>query len=229
MDHFSNSNTSIFSSDSGTDSEEPLVDTGAHQEHGTLPGTGTSPHHRQSASFMVFLTQLGADEVCRRVLDILTYMESLQFDLPILLWALSWNDAYPGLVSNNKARFARTGLTTSELLPKILRLWHHPPRAHNRGVRTEAARQAMEDWALDTVCNVMGRELENLDEYLKFPQEELSQETLLAIKWDDLISNVKVLSPVTWRVFLSLTGRSVLRDSRLLAAKASAVSFFVWF
>ncbi len=195
MDHFSN--TSELSSDSGTDSEEPLVDTGAHQER----GTGTSLHHRQSARFMEFLKQLGAHEVCRRVLDILTYMESLQFNLPILLWALSWNDAYPDLVSNDKARFARTGLTTSDLLPGILRLWHNPPRAHNRGIRTEAARRVMETWALDTVCNVMGRELENLDEYLKFPQEELSQETLLAIKWDDLISNVKVSSPVTWRVF----------------------------
>ena len=59
----------------------------------------------------------------------------------------------------------------------------------------------MEDWALDTVCNVLDRESDNLKEYLKFPQEELSQEVLLAIKWDDLISNIKFLLPVTWRLF----------------------------
>jgi hypothetical protein len=40
----------------------------------------------------------------------------------------------------------------------------------------------MEDWALDTVCGVLDKESDNLKEYLKFPQEELSQETLLAIK-----------------------------------------------
>jgi hypothetical protein len=186
-----------LSNKSGTDSGEPLDDTGAHRER----KTGTSPHHRQSASFMAFLVRLGAPEVCQHVLDVLEYMESLQLNLPILLWALCWNEAYPGLVSNNKACFARIGLTTSELLPGILRLWHHPPRAHNRGVRTEAVCQAMEDWALNTVCNVLDRESDNLKEYMKFPQEDLSQETLLAIKWDDLISNVKILSPVTWRLF----------------------------
>jgi hypothetical protein len=63
-----------------SDSEEP-GDTGLHQEH----KTGTSPHQRQSASFMKFLEKLGAPEVCRRVLDLLEYMESLQLNLPILL------------------------------------------------------------------------------------------------------------------------------------------------
>ena len=191
------SNTPDLSNESGTDFEEPLGDIGTHRER----KTGTSPHHRQSASFMAFLLKLGAPEVCRRVLNVLEYMESLQLNLPILLWALCWNEAYPDLVSNNKARFARTGLTTSELLPGILRLWHHPPRAHNRGIRTEAVCRAMEDWALDTVCDVLDRESDTLKKYLKFPQEELSQETLLAIKWDDMISNVRILSPVTWRLF----------------------------
>ena len=123
-----------LSSDSGTDSEEP-GNIGANQER----KAGTSPHHRQSASFMNFLTQLGAPEVCRRVLDVLGYMESLQLNLPILLWALCWYDSYPDLISNNKARFARMGLTMSELLPGILRLWHHPPQAHNHSIQTEAA------------------------------------------------------------------------------------------
>jgi hypothetical protein len=59
----------------------------------------------------------------------------------------------------------------------------------------------MEDWAVDTVCNILDKESENLKEYMKFPQEELSQERLLAIKWDDLSSNVKILSPVTWKLF----------------------------
>jgi hypothetical protein len=80
-------------------------------------------------------------------------MESLQLNLLILLWALCWNNSYPDLISNNKARFARTGLTMSELLPGILRLWHHPPRAHNRGIRTKAACRAMEDWVLNTVLS----------------------------------------------------------------------------
>jgi hypothetical protein len=183
-----------LSGDSGTESEAVLGDTGPHK-------TGTSPYHRQSASFLEHLRRLGGPEVCQRVLSVLEYMESLQLNLPILLWVLCWNDAYPELVSNNKARFARTGLTTSELLPEILKIWHQPPRTHGRGVRTEAARQAMEEWALDTVCDALDRESDTIGDYLKFPQEELSQEALLAIKWEDLVSDFKILSPVTWRVF----------------------------
>ena len=72
-----------ISSDSGTDSEDP-GNIGTHQER----KAGTSPHHQQSMSFMNFLTQLRAPEVCRCILDVLGYMESLQLNLPILLWAL---------------------------------------------------------------------------------------------------------------------------------------------
>jgi hypothetical protein len=49
----------------------------------------------------------------------------------------------------------------------------------------------MEDWAFDMVCNVLDSEMDNLKDILTFPQEELSQETLLAINWDDMISNIK--------------------------------------
>ncbi len=193
--HFSN--TPELLNDSGTNSEEMLDNTEAHRER----QMGRSPHHRQSASFMAFLKQLGSPEVCRHVLDVLAYMESLQLNLPLLLWALCWNDNYPDLVSNDKARFARTVLMILELMPGILQVWHHPPCTHNRGVRTEAAWRAMEDWALDTVCDILDKESENLEEYLKFLHEELSQETLLAIKWDDMISTIKVLSPATWKLF----------------------------
>jgi hypothetical protein len=73
------SNSPDHSNKSGTDSGEPLGDTGAHRER----RTDTSPHHRQSASFKAFLIKLGAPEVCRRVLDVLEYMESSL--LPLLL------------------------------------------------------------------------------------------------------------------------------------------------
>lgn len=71
---------------------------------------------------MTFLTQLGAPEVCKHIFAVLKYMESLRLNLPILLWALSWNYEYPDLISDRRACFARTALTTSELLPGILRL-----------------------------------------------------------------------------------------------------------
>ena len=59
----------------------------------------------------------------------------------------------------------------------------------------------MEDWALDTICDVLDRESDNLKESQKFPQEEHSQDALLAINWVDMISSVQTLAPVTWRLF----------------------------
>ncbi len=192
----------LSSLDQGTEFEEDIDSIEAQREPttSTCP-PGTSPHQRQTTGFLAFLADIGAPEVCRRVVDILEYMESLQLNLPILLWALCWNETYPGLVTNHKARFARTGLTTSELLPGILKLWHHPPRSHGRGIRTEAAHRAMENWALETICDVLDRESDDLEESQKFPQEEFSQDTLLAINWGDMISNVKSLAPVTWKLF----------------------------
>jgi hypothetical protein len=105
-----------------------------------------SPHHRQSALFLEFLVNLRAPKVCQCILDVLDYMESLQLNLSILLWALCWNEAHPDLVSNSKARFARTVLTTSELLPGILRLWHHPPCAHSRGLVASKQRLCIGRW-----------------------------------------------------------------------------------
>jgi hypothetical protein len=183
--------------------DEDLDSTEAQQEHSTgiRPPVGASPHQRQTRSFLAYIKNLEAPEVCQRIVDVLEYMESRQLNLPVLLWALSWNDAYPNIIKNNKARFARTALTTSELLPGLLKTWHHPPRKHTRGIRTEGAHKPMEDWALDAICEVLDRESDDLEESQKFLQEELSQDALLAIKWDDLISDVKILAPVTWKIF----------------------------
>lgn len=189
-----------LSDDTGTEPEEDLVNTIDTQLEWERT-ISESPPQQQTTRFMAILQGLEAVDVCHRVVAVLEYMESLQLNLPTLLWALCWNEAYPELVTNPKARFARTGLTTSELLPGLLKLWHCPPRAHGRGIRTEAARHAMDGWALDTICSVLDRELDALEDSQRFPQEELSQDALLAINWDDMISSVKTLAPVTWKLF----------------------------
>jgi hypothetical protein len=62
---------SDLSSESG--SEEPLGNTGANRDR-------TTPQHQQSASFMAFLRNLGAPEVCRRVLDVLDNENTCIYD-----------------------------------------------------------------------------------------------------------------------------------------------------
>jgi hypothetical protein len=45
-------------------------------------------------------------------------MDRLHLNLPLLLWAISWN--VPSLTANNRIRFARTALMVSDELPAIL-------------------------------------------------------------------------------------------------------------
>ena len=117
---------------------------------------GTSdPHLKQTNAYHRYLAASG--DIAERVLKILWYMEELHINLPIFLWAISWN--IEELVSNPHAWFARTTLMLSEELPGILTHWHQPPWQHNPGVQTKAAKLAMTEWALEMLCDTIDEEL----------------------------------------------------------------------
>lgn len=146
------------------------------------------PHRRQTLNFREFLAITG--DISERVVEVLDLMDSLHLNLPLLLWAISWN--VPELVLHSRARFARTALPvmTSEELPGILANWHRPPRAHNQGIRTKAACNAMNEWALDVVCNMLDQDMSALEPTMHYPQEDLKEETLLDISWSKMIPEV---------------------------------------
>jgi hypothetical protein len=163
---------------------------------------GTSdPHLKQTNAYYRYLAVSG--DMAERVIKILQYMEELHINLPIFLWAISWN--VEELVSNPQARFARTALMLSEELPGILTHWHRPPRQHNAGVRTKAAKLAMTEWALDTLCDTVDDELLALGPQMQFPQEDLSEEALLDIRIQDMIPEVQLNAPVLWKLVCYLT------------------------
>ena len=72
-----------------------------------------------------------------RVHLVLDFMKSVNINLPIFLWAISWN--IPELISDPKVSAERTALMVSNELPGILAHWRHPPRKHNSGIHTRAA------------------------------------------------------------------------------------------
>ena len=163
---------------------------------------GTSdPHLKQTNAYHRYLAASG--DIAERVLKILQYMEELHINLPIFLWAISWN--VEELVSNPHARFARTTLMLSEELPGILTHWHQPPRQHNAGVRTKAAKLAMTEWALEMLCDTIDEELLALVPLMQFPQEDLSEEALLDIRIQDMIPEVQINAPVLWKLVCYLT------------------------
>jgi hypothetical protein len=163
---------------------------------------GTSdPHSRHTNNCRKFLETSG--DIAERVVNILKFMEELHVNLPIFLWAISWN--VEELVSNPQVRFARTTLMHSEELPGILTHWHRPPRQHNAGVRTRAAKLAMNNWALETVCEAVDDELSALGPTMQLPQDDLSEEALLGIRIQDMIPEVQTIAPILWKLVCHLT------------------------
>jgi hypothetical protein len=159
------------------------------------------PHIRQTNAYYRHLAASG--DIAERVVNILQYMENLHINLPIFLWAISWN--VEALVSNPQVRFARTTLMLSEELPGILTHWHQPPRQHNAGVRTKAAKLAMTEWALETLCDSIDDELLTLGPYMQFPQEDVSEEALLDIRIQNMILEVQTNAPVLWKLVCNLS------------------------
>jgi hypothetical protein len=86
----------------------------------------------------------------------------------------------------------------SNELPGILAHWWRPPQKHNSGIRTKAAYHTMKKFALDTILEIVGDEMDALDNVFKSPQSELSEESLLNIKWKEMTADVCCEAPTTW-------------------------------
>jgi hypothetical protein len=133
------------------------------------------------------------------MLQVLDLMDTLHLNLPLFLWAISWN--VPKLTADNRVRFARTALMVSDELPGILAHWHRPPRSHGQGIHTKAAKKSLNDWALDTICETLDDELAMLKPAMSLSQQDLSEEALLFISWKDMILEVKSMALTLWKLF----------------------------
>jgi hypothetical protein len=49
---------------------------------------------------------------------------------------------------------------------------------------------------LDTVLEIVGNEMDALDDVFKSPQDELSEESLLSIKWKEMTADVCHEAPI---------------------------------
>ena len=59
----------------------------------------------------------------------------------------------------------------------------------------------MNKFALDTVLEMVGNEMDALNEVFKSPQGELLEESLLSIKWEEMTADVCHEAPTTWTLF----------------------------
>jgi hypothetical protein len=187
----SNDDSGYFTSTSETWSQTEGVTQATQGRCHDHPGIRQTENYRKALDI--------SDDIHLRVLRVLDKLEEEKLNLTIFLWAISWNDSR--LKSNMKAGFARTTLMHSEELGCILANWHQPPRQHNAGIRTKAAKQAMSNWAVDTVSDMIDDEIQALDSTLSLPKGDLSEEMLLGIKWQELIEDTQTAAPTMWKVF----------------------------
>jgi hypothetical protein len=67
----------------------------------------------------------------------------------------------------------------SEELPEILQNWLTPPQQHSAGIHTKAAHQALNEWALGTICEAINEEMKGLKVCLKLSPLDVAEDSLL--------------------------------------------------
>ncbi|KAI0692053.1 hypothetical protein BC835DRAFT_1416808 [Cytidiella melzeri] len=137
--------------------------------------------------------------IASRICQSIDAMAAIGLDIATLLYYLSWNlDIDSNSEDAGKIRYARTALMHCDLLPGILKKWYRLPRKHEGGIRTRAARMLMERWALDNVKMRMNRKMRLLAPLTLSDTDELTEESFLAIKLDQMASDYQAVAPITW-------------------------------
>ncbi|KAI0702135.1 hypothetical protein C8Q76DRAFT_633001 [Earliella scabrosa] len=157
-----------------------------------------SPHHRRTKSYRAYHEDRGT--LVDTVHAVLGYMRDKKIDLPLLLWAMSYNVSE--LVPDETVKFERVALLSSLELPGLLKSWHKPPRSHGRGIRTKGAAAAVDDFVLDRAGDILDQEMAAVGEYMRTSVAELSAEALLSIKLATVKEEVKKRAPNTWKLLL---------------------------
>ncbi|EED80607.1 predicted protein [Postia placenta Mad-698-R] len=162
----------------------------------TTGSTCLSPHRLRTLKFWRYLEEQG--DTSARIKDVLAYMLSKSIDLPILLRLLSWGAEE--LIDDPFVHFEWTALMGSLELGKCLDEWYLPNRSHERGLKMQGVHQTLTHWATSCVGDMVTKEMVKIGKVLHSEPEELSEETLLAVKWESLTNTTKQEAPVLWQL-----------------------------
>lgn len=154
---------------------------------------GQSPYRNRTKGYRNY-HEVRPGSLEASVIAALGYMRDLHLDIPLLLWALSYNVPY--LVTNELAKFERTALLSSTELLSLLRTWHKPPRGHSRGVRSKGAAATIDAFALERIVSITRKEMVDVGTYMRTKPSDLSAESLLSIKLSDMKRDVKARAPI---------------------------------
>ncbi|KAJ3765421.1 hypothetical protein FB446DRAFT_655330 [Lentinula raphanica] len=134
------------------------------------------------------------------VLAVLDLIAAQGLDLPLFLDALFYGDS--DCHSNQRCRYAQDSLMTCEELPRIVQVWHKPPRrpGGQKSRRPFGASSVMEKFALDCVTSQVNRELHLSAPIFTSDPLDFSEEHLLGVDFEELTTQVRCQSPVLWGI-----------------------------
>lgn len=130
------------------------------------------------------------------VLAILQSMQDNDMDVPLFLDALFYGDSE--CRSHPKCKYARQSFTLSDELPRLLRVWHKPPRTSQKGQRPLGAKLAMQTFAEECVSELVDRELRQSAHIFLSNPEDTSEEQLLATDFRLLKGPIKNSTKTLW-------------------------------
>ena len=130
-------------------------------------------------------------QTLKRVLDVL---KEGKMDVAGFLDALCWGNQMA--VVDPVAKAARTKLTHSDQLAKVVSRWLHPPRTSQGGPTAEGARHTLFPLMLKTVKEVINEEMDLVVEELKEESADVTEQSVLGTVIEEIQETVRVTAPV---------------------------------
>lgn len=112
-----------------------------------------------------------------------------------------WGDEHGR--ADDQMRGARRQLTSSPLLPDILKRMYSPPASKSGGSRPVGAREIMRDFALSTVAGLVEGEIEAFAQHLR-PSPTPSAASICSIDIDKITEEMKQKAPSMTKLLMCL-------------------------
>ncbi|TFK18135.1 hypothetical protein FA15DRAFT_731225 [Coprinopsis marcescibilis] len=150
---------------------------------------------RTTASKRTHLTEQSEFKAVR---DTCKFLKSRRINTPIFLDALSWGNRY--CINDGICRNQWTTLLQSRELPGILECWQKPPRTSSSMKRPTGAAKVMKMLAVNTVSDMIHKELKTLGPLLRLPSgNDTNTANLTELSIDDMKMMMKQKGPMLWR------------------------------
>jgi hypothetical protein len=115
-------------------------------------------------------------------------------DAVAFLEALCWGNTQA--ITDHITRSARTSLTHSDRLVRVVSRWLHPPRTSQGGTKAGGARRTLMPLIIDTVKEVITEEMDAVVEELREETAEVTEQSVLGTVIDEVQGKFQYTAPV---------------------------------